>query len=207
MRTELLRAFAVVAEERHFGRAADRLHIGQSPLSQQIRRLERELGTPLLVRTTRRVDLTPAGEMVRDRVQPLLRELDRLGEDARRLAAGELGRIAIGFTGSATFSLMPGLATRLREELPSVALELHGELLTPAQVTRLINRDLDLGLLRPPVREPGIRLEIIDHEPLLAVLPDWPPAHRAAGGQPVRSRRQPLHHLPGRVTLGHPRGR
>jgi DNA-binding transcriptional LysR family regulator len=175
MRTELLRAFAVVAEERHFGRAADRLHIGQSPLSQQIRRLERELGTPLLVRTTRRVDLTPAGEMVRDRVQPLLRELDRLGEDARRLAGGELGRIAIGFTGSATFSLMPGLATRLREELPSVALELHGELLTPAQVTRLINRDLDIGLLRPPVREPGIRIEIIDHEPLLAVLPTGHP--------------------------------
>jgi DNA-binding transcriptional LysR family regulator len=175
MRTDLLRAFAVVAEECHFGRAADRLHIGQSPLSQQIRRLERELGTPLLVRSTRRVELTPAGEMVRDRAQPLLHELDRLSEDARRIAEGKLGRIAIGFTGSATFSIMPGLANRLREELPLVALDLHGELLTPAQVTRLINRELDIGMLRPPVREPGIRLEIIDHEPLLVVLPSGHP--------------------------------
>ena len=70
---------------------------------------------------------------------------------------------------------MPGLATRLREELPLVALDLHGELLTPAQVTRLINRELDIGMLRPPVREPGIRLEIIDREPLLVVLPTGHP--------------------------------
>ena len=110
----------MVAEERHFGRAADRLHIGQSPLSQQIRRLEREVGTPLLVRThaPRRAD-SRGQRWSTMRARRCCDELDRLGEDARRAADGELGRIAIGFTGSATFSLMPGLATRLREELPS----------------------------------------------------------------------------------------
>jgi DNA-binding transcriptional LysR family regulator len=178
MRTELLDAFAMVAEERHFGRAADRLHIGQSPLSQQIRQLEREIGTPLFTRTTRRVELTPAGVALYDRVPGLLRDLQAAGEDARRAAAGELGRLAIGFTGSATFSVMPGLTTWLHDSLPAVTLDLHGELLTPAQIVRLADGRLDIGLLRPPVPGPRLNVEVVSSEPLLAVLPT---SHPLAG--------------------------
>jgi DNA-binding transcriptional LysR family regulator len=171
MRTELLEAFVVVAEERHFGRAAERLHIGQSPLSQQIRRLEREVGTPLFVRTTRHVELTDAGKVLEVRARTLLHDLAASTADARRAADGQLGRIAIGFTGSATFSVMPALAASLRERLPAVTLDLRGELLTPAQVARLSSGALDVGLLRPPVRVPELAVEIVAREPLLAVLP------------------------------------
>lgn len=179
MRTELLEAFAIVAEERHFGRAAERLHIGQSPLSQQIRRLEREVGTPLFARTTRRVELTPAGEVFEGRVRILLSELRALADDARRAAAGELGQIAIGFTGSATFSIMPAITAWLRDRLPAVTLDLHGELLTPAQVARLSDGTLDIGLLRPPVLVQDLCVEVVAREPLLAVLPiSHPLAHQ-----------------------------
>ena len=95
-----LRYFVAVAEERHFGRAAERLHIAQPPLSQQIRRFEAELGEPLLYRTTRSVELAPAGEVLLERGREILAAVDSAVEDARRAARGEYGRLAIGFTGS-----------------------------------------------------------------------------------------------------------
>ena len=95
-----LRYFVAVAEERHFGRAAERLHIAQPPLSQQIRRFEAELGEPLLYRTTRSVELSPAGEVMLERGREILAAVDAAVEDARRAARGEYGRLAIGFTGS-----------------------------------------------------------------------------------------------------------
>ena len=170
-----LRYFVAVAEERHFGRAAARLHIAQPPLSQQIRRLEAELGEPLLYRTTRRVELSPAGEVLLDRGREILAEVDAAIEDARRAARGEYGRLAIGFTGSCTYTMLPALAAALRRELPGVVLDLRGELLTPAQVGRLLDGTLDLGLLRPPVRERDLCTEVLRSEPLLAVLPETHP--------------------------------
>ncbi|WP_028067537.1 LysR family transcriptional regulator [Solirubrobacter soli] len=170
-----LRAFVAVAEERHFGRAADRLHMAQPPLSQQIRRLEAELGVELLHRTTRRVELAPAGEVLLDRARSILADADAAAEDARRAAGGEVGRLAIGFTGSATYALLPSLATALRDRLPGVELELRGELLTPAQVSGLHDETLDIALLRPPVRDRALALEVVRSEPLVAVLPERHP--------------------------------
>jgi DNA-binding transcriptional LysR family regulator len=166
-----LRYFVAVAEERHFGRAAERLHIAQPPLSQQIRRLEDELGTPLLHRTTRNVELAPAGEVLLDRARDILAAVEAAAQDARRAARGEFGRLAIGFTGSATYALLPAVAATLRGALPGVALDLRGELLTPAQVAGLLDGTLDLGLLRPPVRERDLAVEVLRREPLLVVLP------------------------------------
>jgi DNA-binding transcriptional LysR family regulator len=166
-----LRYFVAVAEERHFGRAADRLHISQPPLSQQIRRLEADLGEPLLYRTTRSVELSPAGEVLLERGRELLAAAEAAVEDARRAARGEYGRLAIGFTGSSTYEMLPSLAAALQQELPGVALDLQGELLTPIQVTRLIDGTLDLGFLRPPVHERELTTEVLRSEPLIAVLP------------------------------------
>ena len=109
-----LRYFVAVAEERHFGRAAERLHIAQPPLSQQIRRFEAELGEPLLYRTTRSVELAPAGEVLLERGREILAAVDSAVEDARRAARGEYGRLAIGFTGSCTYAMLPALAAALR---------------------------------------------------------------------------------------------
>ena len=177
-----LRYFVAVAEERHFGRAAQRLHIAQPPLSQQIRRLEAELGEPVLYRTTRSVELSPAGEVLLERGREILASVDSAIADARRAARGEYGRLAIGFTGSSTYALLPALAAALRAELPGVVLDLRGELLTPAQVTRLLDGSLDLGFLRPPVHERDLSTEVLRSEPLVVVLPE---SHSLAGPESV----------------------
>jgi len=166
-----LRSFVAVAEERHFARAAERLHVAQPWLSQQIRRVEAELGVPVFERTTRRVDLTPAGAALLPRAREILAAVQSAVEDARCAASGELGRVAVGFTGSATYTLLPRVAKELRIALPRVELELHGEMLTPAQVTGLLDGRIDIGLLRPPVGRPEICVEVVGRESLLAAVP------------------------------------
>jgi DNA-binding transcriptional LysR family regulator len=170
-----LRSFVAVAEERHFGRAAARLHIAQPPLSQQIRRFEAELGEPLFYRTTRSVELAPAGVVMLERARAILAAVDLATDDARRAARGEYGRLAIGFTGSSTYATLPAVAAALRQELPGVMLDLRGELLTPAQVARLLDGTLDVGLLRPPVHDRDLRTEVLQSDPLVAVLPESHP--------------------------------
>ena len=100
--------------------------MAQSPLSQLIRRLEADVGTPLLRRTTRRVELLPAGRCCSDRAHAILAAASAAEEDARAAASGELGRLAIGFTGSMTYALLPHLAKALRAALPRVRLDLRG---------------------------------------------------------------------------------
>ena len=126
-----LRYFVAVAEQRHFGRAAGLLHMAQPPLSQAIRQLEAELGVTLLTRTTRRVDLTAAGTAYLVRARDILAAVDAAGEEAERVASGRSGRLVVGCVGSATYSLLPALARRLREELPAVDFGFRGEMLSP----------------------------------------------------------------------------
>lgn len=170
-----IRYFVAVAEECHFGRAAERLHIAQPPLSQQIKALEAELGVELLIRSTRKVELTPAGERYLERARAVLASLDAAGVEAQRIASGEVGRLAIGFTGSATYELLPTLARVLRADLPGIELDLRGEMLTPRQVAALADGTLDLGFLRPPVHDPAIQVRVLRREPLIAALPEVHP--------------------------------
>lgn len=178
-----LRYFRAVAEELHFGRAAERLHIAQPPLSQQIRQLERELGVALLTRTTRSVELTPAGKAYLQRAVKILEGVDDAGDQARRLANGAEGQLTIGCVGSATYSLLPRLVLALRDTLPEVEVSVRGEMLAPAQVSALIGGEIDLALLRPPVHQDGIRTELLRRDRLLVALPA---AHRLATRQDVR---------------------
>lgn len=167
-----LRYFVAVAEECHFGRAAARLNMAQPPLSQQIKQLEIELGLQLLIRSTRKVELTPAGERYLERASAILEAVDGAGDEARRIDAGLLGRVAIGFIGSATYELLPNLARELRAVLPDIDLDLKGEMLTPSQVDALLKNRLDLALLRPPVRNPKLEVRVLRREPLVVVLPE-----------------------------------
>jgi DNA-binding transcriptional LysR family regulator len=178
-----LRYFQAVAEERHFGRAAERLHMAQPPLSQQIRQLEDELGVRLLDRNTRRVELTDAGAAYLDRVQAILGEVDDAGQEARRVAAGLQGRLRVGCVGSATYSLLPALARTLREELPRVDVTFRGEMLVPQQASALLAREIDLALLRPPVDEPALRLTTLRQDKLIVALPE---GHRLASRRRLR---------------------
>lgn len=176
-----LRYFVAVGEELHFGRAAERLHMAQPPLSQQIRQLEAELGLPLLRRTTRQVSLTPAGERYLDRARALLAAVEDAGEEAARIAAGSIGRVSLGFIGSATYALLPRLARDLREQLPGIDLEISGEMLTPRQEEALVAGSLDLALMRTPVIDPAIDVRPLSREEVVVVLPqEHPLALRAS---------------------------
>jgi len=130
-----LRYFAAVAETRHFGRAADRLHMAQPALSQSIRQLEAELGTPLFVRTTRQVRLTPAGEFFQLEVARILASVEAGVRGVRRIAAGRQGLVRIAFTGSAAHTELPRMARTVKRARPGMALEIHAALLTPRRST------------------------------------------------------------------------
>lgn len=178
-----LRYFVAVAEQRHFGRAAERLHMAQPPLSQQIRQLEAELGVTLLTRTTRRVDLTPAGAAYLDRAREILAAVDEAGAVAARIAAGRTGRLTVGCVGSATYSLLPALAKRMRSELPDVDFGFRGEMLSPDQAAALHDGSLDLALLRPLPDTSGLTVTDVRHERLIVALPQ---EHRYADRKRLR---------------------
>jgi DNA-binding transcriptional LysR family regulator len=166
-----LRYFRAVAEELHFGRAAERLHIAQPPLSQQIRQLERELGVSLFTRSTRRVELTAAGEAYLKRAVAVLDAVDDAGQQARRIAHGVEGHLTIGCVGSATYSVLPCFVRALRDELPHVEISIRGEMLAPAQLDALRAGGIDIALLRPPVDDAAIRVEVLRRDRLIAALP------------------------------------
>jgi DNA-binding transcriptional LysR family regulator len=198
-----LRYFLAVAEECHFGRAAERLHMAQPPLSQQIRQLESELGVTLLRRSTRRVELTPAGTAYLERVREILAEVDRAGVEAQRIASGLEGRLVVGCVGSATYSLLPAFARTLRDMLPRVDIAFRGELLVPEQVEALGARRIDLALLRPPVDDPSIHVELLRRERLIVALPDDHPlaARRRLRVEDLRDHNLVVHASRGRSVM------
>lgn len=166
-----LHYFVTVAEEQHFGRAAERLQMAQPPLSQQIRRLEAELGVELFTRTTRRVDLTPAGSAYLEKARAILASVNGAADEARRVAAGSVGHLAIGCVGSATYSLLPALSRRLAEALPGVDFSFRGEMLVADQIEALREGSVDLALLRPPVSDRSLAVTPLRDERLVVALP------------------------------------
>nr|WP_216369763.1 LysR substrate-binding domain-containing protein [Ramlibacter montanisoli] len=178
-----LRYFQAVAEELHFGRAAARLAIAQPALSRrQVQQLEEALGTPLLRRTQRRVELLPAGALLLERSRAIQQDLARALSDVRRTGAGELGRLALGFIHSSTYGLLPSIIGRFRQLYPGIELELH-ELPITAQHAALVRGTIDLGLLR--VQAAPAELEVVPVMPdpfVLAV----PAKHRLAARTRVR---------------------
>nr|MBA2348493.1 LysR family transcriptional regulator [Solirubrobacterales bacterium] len=176
-----LRYFVAVAEELHFHRAAERLHISQPPLSQQIRALEAELDVLLLERNRRSVSLTPAGSVFLHEARAILDAVEAATEAARSAARGESGRLAIGFVGSAMHGALPGVLREHRLTHPNVALALT-ELPTAGQLEALASGRIDVGVLRPPVREPGLAFATIQTEPFVVALPS---DHRLATQEEV----------------------
>ncbi|MFF8609512.1 LysR substrate-binding domain-containing protein [Streptomyces sp. NPDC015346] len=167
-----LRYFAAVADTRHFGRAAQLLHMAQPPLSQAIRQLEAELGVELFTRTTRQVAVTAAGEVFLADVQRILHAVSEAAARVTRFASGAEGVLRVGLTGSASYRQLPALARLVKREMPGVMLEVHTEMLTPAQESGLLERRLDVGVLRPPIRREGIAHRTLADEPLVVAVPD-----------------------------------
>ncbi|NJP89616.1 LysR family transcriptional regulator [Nonomuraea sp. FMUSA5-5] len=166
-----LHAFVVLAEELHFGHAADRLGIAQPPLSQQIRRLEGRVGHALFDRTPGRVALTPAGRELLPAARRALAELEGGLAAARDVGSGRAGRIRLGFAASLALTILPELLRTYRERFPRVQVEVH-EMTTAPQLAALRERRIDVGLLRePPDKEPGLGFATVLREPFVAVLP------------------------------------
>ncbi|BFV59830.1 hydrogen peroxide-inducible genes activator OxyR [Kitasatospora sp. CMC57] len=165
-----LHAFTVLAEELHFGRAAERLAIAQPPLSQQIRRLEEKVGHPLFTRGPGGAALTAVGH----ELLPAARQaLDGIADGlaaARRIGSGEAGRLRIGFSASLALTVLPGLLRSYRDQYPGVELELR-EMTTAPQVAALREQVIDVGLLREPPEEPNLATATVLTEELVAVLP------------------------------------
>lgn len=167
-----LRSFVVLAQMRHFGRAAEELHIAQPALSQQLKQLERELGVTLLARTTRRVEVTEAGHRLAAHARAVLDGVDRARDDLALLASGHAGRVRVGFIGSATYDLLPRVAREVRADNPEIELSVRGELLSPQLVEGLVDGTYDLAVVRP-YTWPHLRLHqlVLRSEQLVAVLP------------------------------------
>ncbi|UCH47305.1 MAG: LysR family transcriptional regulator [Betaproteobacteria bacterium] len=175
-----LRYFVTVATELHFGRAAEKLHISQPPLSMQIRALEDELGVTLLHRTRRHVSLTRAGKAFLQDARQILQRTDQAMLTARRAARGEIGELAVGFISVADYNLLPVVLREFRRLYPMVTLSLK-ESTTDAQIADLTEGRIDVGFLLPPVTEPGIESVPILREPLIAALPERHPLARRKG--------------------------
>ncbi|MFC5478959.1 LysR family transcriptional regulator [Massilia suwonensis] len=173
-----LRCFVAVAEELHFSRAAERLNMTQPPLSRQIRLLEHHVGARLLERNSRVVRLTAAGKAFFPEAARILRMAEEATFTARRVAKGEQGTLAIGFTGGAGYSLLPEVVRRLREHSPGVVLTLK-ELVSTEQVEGLNASQLDLGLLRPHALNAELESALLATEALMLAIPKgeadrWP---------------------------------
>jgi DNA-binding transcriptional LysR family regulator len=166
-----MRHFVAVAEELHFGRAADRLGIAQPPLSQSIKRLEGMLGFLLFERTQRKVELTPAGRVFLDEARRTLIQADEAVRIARRAASEELAELTVTFGSVALYRVLPAALRAHRKRFPKVEIRLD-ERATDAQVIALQNGTVDLGLITPPVKDTsGLEIEVISRDRFVAAVP------------------------------------
>ncbi|MEJ2479863.1 MAG: LysR substrate-binding domain-containing protein [Acidihalobacter sp.] len=165
-----LRYFIAVADELHFGRAAERLGISQPPLSQQIRQLEGNIGVQLLRRSNRRVELTEAGRAFLAEARAILGQTDRAVALAQRVARGQAGELRIGFTASTPLSnRIPRTISAFRKTRPDVHLRLE-EQPTLQQIDALMDRRLHLGIIRPSPLPPALEAQALFSDPLVAVI-------------------------------------
>ena len=165
-----LRYFVTLAEELHFGRAARRLHLSQPPLSMQIKALETEIGTQLLARTRRHVELTTAGAVFLREAREILSRVEQATASARRAGRGEIGELSVGFVTIADYSVLPRVLSEFRTQHPAVRLTLR-EATTDAQLRDLSEQRIDIGFLLAPIQDEGLTTRPLLREPLVAALP------------------------------------
>jgi DNA-binding transcriptional LysR family regulator len=177
-----LRYYIAVAEELHFSRAAARLNLAQSALSSQVRALEREVGGPLLVRSTRRVELTPAGERLLRDGREVVAAADGALERARALARGEAGTLVIGSMGPAGGGLLAPLLARFSSRHPRMRVEIRN--LDFSDIVEAVReRQVDLAFIYMPLAEPDLEFIPLMTEPRVVVLPR---GHRLARRTRIR---------------------
>jgi DNA-binding transcriptional LysR family regulator len=166
-----LRYFVAVADELHFGRAAERLHISQPPLSQQIRALEAELGLDLFSRSGRTIKLTPAGKEFLVYARQVLAQVEQGVRSAQAVQRGETGRLTVGFITSMAYTYLPWVLRVFRSRFPKVELVLT-EQETWSQLQAIAEERLHVGIVRGPVDTPGLASVTALSEPFVVALPE-----------------------------------
>jgi DNA-binding transcriptional LysR family regulator len=161
--------FVAVAEERHFRRAAERLHVAQPALSVQIAKLEQELGVALFERNRRGVELSAAGTVLLRRARTLLPTLRDAFAEALAVGQGRAGRLVVGFVGSTAYELLPRVLRLAERALPNVQIALR-QLTSPLQVEALEAGRIDLGVARVPGATPALASTRIAAEPFVVAL-------------------------------------
>ena len=165
-----LRYFVAVAEELHFGRAADRLHISQPPLSHQIQNLERELGVELFRRTRHFVALTDAGRVFLAQARHVLEDAEHAIEIAQKAGRGEIGRLSVGFGPAPENGVLKRVLSVFLSRHPDICLDLHN-LYTREQIEALASRRIQVGFPLLPIKHRDLVVETVATEPLSAALP------------------------------------
>jgi DNA-binding transcriptional LysR family regulator len=170
-----LRYFVAVAEELHFRRAAERLHISQPPLSEQIGQLEEELGARLLERNRgREVRLTAAGTAFLEEARKILLHVAEAAEMVHRASRGEIGTLRVSMAPAMAYGVVPMILRQLRADLPTISLQLS-ELVTPLQEKALLDRRLDVGFCYGRLQSDSLVAECIHCEHLVLAVPDHHP--------------------------------
>ena len=163
--------FREVARQLHFRKAAESLSVAQPALSRCVAQLEKELGVDLLTRTRRRVELTPAGRALLERVEPLLRALAAVPADIRALADGQTGHVRVAFTGLAMATVLPGILREFNRRYPGIRVELN-ESPTAAQVESLKSGEIACGFFHPNATlPPGLGTKLLLQEKNGVLLP------------------------------------
>jgi DNA-binding transcriptional LysR family regulator len=172
-----LRAFIAVAEELHFGRAAERLHIAQPPLSRTIQQLERQLGSKLFDRSTRSVRLTAAGAALLEPARQVMESLRRAEAAVRAADSGEVGFVRIGFAGVSSYKLVAEWARVVRQHRPGIRLELYSQNFALPAMRKLVTNEVDVALGRWDLIPAGIQARVVSSDSLVMAVPD---THRLA---------------------------
>ena len=171
MELRRLKYFVAVAEELHFGRAAERLDMAQPPLSRQIAQLERDLDVRLFDRSRAQIRLTPAGEVLLERARAILDQIDSAFREVTRIGQGSAGRLRIAFVGSASHGVLPTIIKSYRSHYPDVDLALGA--MNNAELERaLVSREIDIAVARPSLRGQDFRSVELHREPLVLAMPD-----------------------------------
>src|ERR1035437_1416932 len=171
--------FREVARQLHFRKAAESLAIAQPALSRQIAQLETALGTPLFTRSRRRVELTPAGTLLLERLEPVLRTLAGLPGHVSALAEGQTGHVKIAFTGLAMATVLPGILREFSRKHPGIRIELN-ESPTSAQLAALQAGEISCGFFHPDAPTPALHTHVLLRERNGVLLPaDHPLADKA----------------------------
>jgi DNA-binding transcriptional LysR family regulator len=191
-----LKVFLVVAEELHFGRAAERLHLAQPHISRTVRALEADLGTPLFDRTTRRVGLTPAGRALLEPAAAILRMGERARADVTAAHRGDGGQVRFSFAGPSSQVMVGRLARKVRERHRRIDLAFRPGRYGPLVLRELLEHTTDLGIARFEQAPPGVQSRAVATERGVLAVPSGHPVAAATSVSFAELRGEPIITLP-----------